>query len=80
MVWGAYCSQGKLPVVFLDGNINAIKYTEVLADTMFRFMNKRRRMGAVFGRITHPRTPPRTLMIGAPPYTCSRQKRGTIKY
>ena len=48
MVWGCFCSRGKPRLVFIDGNLNAVKYTELLADVLLPFIADNYRNGCRF--------------------------------
>ncbi len=37
MVWQAFCSRRKLPLLFDDGTLNSVRYTELLANTLLSF-------------------------------------------
>ena len=40
MVWGAFSSQGVIPLVRLHGNLNAVRYTEVLDEHVRHFIHQ----------------------------------------
>lgn len=41
MVWGAFCTRGKLPLVFIEGGLNAVKYTDLLSDVLLPFCEEK---------------------------------------
>jgi len=48
MVWGAFSSRGKSPLIFVTNTINATRYIEVLEDGLLPFMDETHPNGAVF--------------------------------
>ena len=54
MVWAAFSFRGKTDVVFIDTNIGAVQYTELLAEHLLPFLEDAYPRGAVFQQDNAP--------------------------